>query len=283
MRILAIQGSPRNKGNCPDEWGKTRQLVQKATAGFPEDIEFDVLDLSVALGGKAVIQPCKACQSTAGGYHCHWPCDCYGPESAGGEDKLPDLMHDRHVYERLAAADGFAVFSPINWYAPSTNLKAMFDRLVCANLTMTADQALKIYGDREKAKDEDLTRLEDASRTHDKLMKNHLEGKYGAFFCHGDGGADETTRYPVPKSLRQYPDDLNENEARTAIAGLVKQCRYSGIYVPEDLVVGVEVNKGLSYPEGNDAIDTNEKFFNLGRELIEKLIAYIEREKMGLK
>ncbi len=26
---------------------------------------------------RPIIQPCKGCISTAGGYHCHFPCSCY--------------------------------------------------------------------------------------------------------------------------------------------------------------------------------------------------------------
>ena len=42
-------------------------------------------------------------------------------------------MWDLDLYARLDLADAWAVIGPVNWYGPSTNLKAMFDRLVCMN------------------------------------------------------------------------------------------------------------------------------------------------------
>ena len=47
--------------------------------------------------------------------------------------KEPDLMWKLDVYARLDMADAWVIIGPINWYAPSSNLKLMFDRLVCMN------------------------------------------------------------------------------------------------------------------------------------------------------
>lgn len=282
-----IQGSSRSKNNCPNEWGKTRTLAIRSTQGLPEDVVVDFLDLAVELDGASTIQPCKACPSTAGGVHCHWPCDCYGPRAAGGEGALPDLMHDQDVYRRIARADGFVLFSPINWYSVGSQVKAMFDRMVCANLTMTVDQAQEAFGDTdgksEHSKDASLTRPASSEGTYDDMMTNHLEGKFGAFFIHGDGGADELHgRYPVPKSLQLHPDEVEwPNEPRMAIEPIVRECRYMGINVPEDLVVATVINHGLGYPEGNDAVSSNEKFFDTGRQLVERLVTYIGRKEVG--
>ena len=48
-------------------------------------------------------------------------------------ENQPDLMWDLDLYGRLARADAWAIIGPVNWYGPSTNLKLMFDRLVCMN------------------------------------------------------------------------------------------------------------------------------------------------------
>lgn len=37
-------------------------------------------------------------------------------------------MWNADLYARLDLADAWAIIGPVNWYAPSTNLKAMFDR-----------------------------------------------------------------------------------------------------------------------------------------------------------
>src|SRR5262245_61295882 len=78
--------------------------------------------------GSAKIQSCNACVSTSMALCC-WPCNCY---ETGNKDE-PDLMWDLDLYARLDLADAWAVIGPVNWYAPSSNLKLMFDRLVCMN------------------------------------------------------------------------------------------------------------------------------------------------------
>ena len=60
---------------------------------------------------------------------CVWPCNCHQK----GDDAEPDLMWNLDLYARLDLADAWAVIGPHNWYGPSTNLKAMFGRLVCMN------------------------------------------------------------------------------------------------------------------------------------------------------
>ena len=60
---------------------------------------------------------------------CVWPCNCYEKDSK----VEPDLMWNLDLYARLDLADGWAIIGPVNWYAPSSNLKLMFDRLVCMN------------------------------------------------------------------------------------------------------------------------------------------------------
>jgi multimeric flavodoxin WrbA len=71
--------------------------------------------------------------------HCHWFCSCYAPN----DDKNPDLMYEAKIYDKLEACDGFMVVSPQHWYSVSSQVKTMFDRLVCANLTITREQAWK--------------------------------------------------------------------------------------------------------------------------------------------
>jgi len=60
---------------------------------------------------------------------CVWPCNCYEKGSWG----LPDLKWNLDLYARLDLADAWAIIGPVNWYSCSSNLKAMFDRLVCMN------------------------------------------------------------------------------------------------------------------------------------------------------
>ncbi|HMI55888.1 MAG TPA: hypothetical protein VK494_06865, partial [Gemmatimonadaceae bacterium] len=171
-----------------------------------------------------------------------WPCNCYEKGNRG----QPDLMWNLDLYSRLDLADAWAIIGPVNWYGCSSNLKAMFDRLVCMNggnpredLIAHKDPALAI-------------RLEH-SPEFDKLSQNHLEGRSAAFFCYGDGGGDELDESGLPKILRHrsYFDSEKEpfDEMRDTYAPLVWQCRYSGIEVPDRLWRYVEMGRGKKYSD----------------------------------
>jgi multimeric flavodoxin WrbA len=60
---------------------------------------------------------------------CVWPCNCY----AKGDRAEPDLTWDLDLYARLDLADAWAFIGPVKWYGPPSNLKLLFDRLVCAS------------------------------------------------------------------------------------------------------------------------------------------------------
>jgi multimeric flavodoxin WrbA len=129
-RILVVNGSSRTEHTCPGEMSKSWRLVEiaretfKARPGF----EVDVLDLSRTTSefGKT-IHPCKSCVSTAMPL-CHWPCSCY-PNYALGQTH--DWMNE--IYPLWVAAHGILVVTPVNWYQVPGPLKAMIDRLVCAD------------------------------------------------------------------------------------------------------------------------------------------------------
>ena len=59
---------------------------------------------------------------------CHWPCSCYPNYSLGQTD---DWMNE--IYPLWVAAHGIMIVTPVNWYQAPTGLKAMIDRLVCAD------------------------------------------------------------------------------------------------------------------------------------------------------
>lgn len=283
-RILIFQGSPRREDNCPNQNGKTHQLAQYICDHIPTGVTVDLVDLSVG-ATPSNIQPCKGCISTAGGYHCHWPCDCYSRNST----EKPDFMHDYDVYGRLKACDGFLVLTPIHWYAATTVVKSMFDRLVCASLTLTVEQSRALG----LGKDATKTRAAEKAGTHDHLLTNHLEGKVGAFFAHGDsGGADyrefvkneRGTMPRMPASLRHHARTADvpegkDNDPREALMPLVWQCRYAGIEVPDDLVGGVHINVGLNYAEAMDRTPTQRTFFDSGMAIFLKLLQHIRQDR----
>jgi multimeric flavodoxin WrbA len=128
-RILLINGSSRTEHTCPGEMSKTWRLIKLVEPIFEhQGFGVDILDLSRLTSefGRE-IHPCKSCVSTSMPL-CHWPCSCYPNYSLGQTD---DWMNE--IYPMWVAAHGIMIITPVNWYHPPTVLKAMIDRLVCAD------------------------------------------------------------------------------------------------------------------------------------------------------
>ena len=207
---------------------------------LPDEWEVDYEDIGNVYA-RARIQSCNACVSTSMALCC-WPCNCYEKDN----DAEPDLMWDLDLYARLDLADAWAIIGPINWYAPSTNLKAMFDRLVCMN-GGNPEEALIEHKNPEKA-----VELEASPQWVD-ISQNHLEGRSAGFFCYGDEGAAELAGDGRPKILRHNqwfdPDAEPFEDERDAYAPLVWFCRYSGIEVPDQLWQHCTTGKGRPYSQ----------------------------------
>ncbi|MDQ3682061.1 MAG: NAD(P)H-dependent oxidoreductase, partial [Bacteroidota bacterium] len=222
FRILIIAGSQRRQYNCPGVDGKARTLMMRMVDMLPQDWEIDYEDLSNVYKRER-IQSCNACVSTSMAL-CVWPCNCYSKNSRAE----PDLMWNLDMYERLDMADAWAVIGPINWYGPSSNLKLMFDRMVCMNGGNPDETTIK-------HKDPELAMKFEHTERWKELSLNHLEGRTAAFFCYGDEGGDELDEKGIPKILENkhyFNADAEpfENE-RDAYAPLVWQCRYGGVEV----------------------------------------------------
>lgn len=181
LRILLINGSPRSEHSCPSETSKTWRLTQLARSVFESDgFAVDMLDLSRQISelGKQ-IHPCKACVSTAMPL-CHWPCSCYPNYSLGQTD---DWMNE--IYPLWVAAHGIMIVTPVHWYQTPTVLKAMIDRLVCAD-GGNPDPTSTHGKHAEEAKVIELDGWD---------YPKHLEGRHFAVVAHGDAvGAEEVRR-----------------------------------------------------------------------------------------
>jgi len=238
FRVLVVAGSDRRQYNCPGVDSKARALMMMVKDALPARWEIDLEDLGNVYG-RAGIRSCNACASTSMAL-CVWPCNCYEKNSA----REPDLMWDLDLYARLDLADAWAFIGPVNWYAPSSNLKLMFDRLVCMSGGNPREDLIE-------HKNPDLARALERSPEWRELSQNHLEGRTAAFFCYGDGGADELGADGRPRNLRHpdYFDPAREpfEDARQAYAPLVWQCRYSGIEVPDALWRHVPFGQGRPY------------------------------------
>ncbi|MCA1703253.1 MAG: NAD(P)H-dependent oxidoreductase, partial [Actinobacteria bacterium] len=245
FRVLILAGSDRRQYNCPGVDGKARTLALRMADRLPPEWEIDLEDLGNVFG-RARIQSCNACVSTSMAL-CVWPCNCYERDN---KDE-PDLMWDLDLYARLDLADAWAIIGPVNWYGPSSNLKLLFDRLVCMNGGNPREELID-------HKNPEMAMELEQSAEWAALHRNHLEGRTGAFFCYGDGGGDELDKAGRPKILRHksYFDPEREpfEDDRESYAPLVWQCRYSGIDVPDALWRYCEFGQGKKYSE-NQAED----------------------------
>ena len=245
FRVLLVAGSDRRQYNCPGVDSKARTLMLRMAERLPKDWEIDLEDLG-NVAGRARIQSCNACVSTSMAL-CVWPCNCYESSS----DSEPDLMWDLGLYSRLDLADALAIIGPVNWYGPTSNLKLMFDRLVCANGGNPEPDTIGFKNP------EQAMALEHRPEW-DALSVNHLEGRSAAFFLYSDAGADEMDADGYPKKLRHKdyfdPDEEPFEDMRQAYAPLVWQCRYSGIEVPDDLWTHARTGLNLPYSD-NQAED----------------------------
>lgn len=207
---------------------------------LPPEWEIDYEDLGNVFG-RPRIQTCNACVSTSMAL-CVWPCNCYKRNS---QDE-PDLMWDLDIYSRLDLADAWAIIAPVYWYGPTSNLKLMFDRLVCMN-GGNPDEKLIAH------KDADLAAKLEHSPEWKALSQNHLEGRTAAFFCYGDGGADDLDEAGRPRILRHKsyfdPEQEPYENGRDAYAPLVWQCRYGGIEVPDMLWRFLQFGSGEKYSD----------------------------------
>jgi len=248
FRVLIIAGSNRRQYNCPGVDSKARALMLRMAGRLPQEWEIDYEDLA-NIYGRPHIASCNACVSTSMAL-CVWPCNCY----ESGSKKEPDLMWDLDLYARLDLADAWAIIGPVNWYGPTSNLKLMFDRLVCMNGGNPREESID-------HKNPELAMKLEHSPEWKEMSVNHLEGRTAAFFCYGDGGGDELDAEGRPKVLRhkEYFDAPQEPFAdmRDAYAPLAWQCRYGGVEVPDALWRYIEFGRDKAYSD-NQAEDMRE-------------------------
>ena len=259
-RISIISGSPRNKKSCSGGDSKTSKIVDHVIKNGP-DADYLLFDLTV-LDNEPTIMPCKGCISTANGFQCHYPCSCY---SKGGEIK--DYMHEKDVYDGLLSSDIILTFTPIHWYTVTSVVKSFFDRLVCINLTLTVERAEELFGD--SMKDPAKTTAAELSGEYSRFLKNHYAGKIFGIFGHGDEGANDYLKNAKPPSLT-VDDKEKEFNQLIGLMPLAFQMRYSGLYVPDDMVEYHRFGKNIPYAKNN-------KTFEDRNWILEKAVSFVSR------
>ncbi|MDI1287500.1 MAG: flavodoxin family protein [Reyranella sp.] len=245
-RILLINGSPRSDQTCPGEMSKSWRLakIAEATLRRARGVEVDLLDLSRLTSefGRQ-IHPCKACVSTAMPL-CHWPCSCYPNHSLG---QVNDWMAE--IYPMWVAAHGIMIVTPVHWYQAPTPLKAMIDRLVCAD-GGNPDPTSTSGKDPAKAK---------AIEARGWDYPRHLAGRAFSVVVHGDTAGIETLR----RSLADWLGDMGLIGAghKSAID------RYVGYYEP--------------YAESHHALDADRAFQEETRNAARALLTAVKLLRRG--
>ena len=186
--ILLVNGAARSEHTCPGEMSKTWRLVEIAReiCGV-EGTLVQTLDLSrLASEYGRHIHPCKTCFSTSPAL-CHWPCSCY-PNYALGQTQ--DWMSE--IYPLWVRAHGIMLITPVNWYSPSSPMKLMMDRLVCAD-GGNPDPSSTHGKDARKAKELELKGWP---------FPRHLAGRVFSVIVHGDVEGAENVRRSLADWLR---------------------------------------------------------------------------------
>jgi multimeric flavodoxin WrbA len=245
LRILLINGSSRTEHTCPGEMSKSWRLVEIARAICQDEkrLAVDVLDLSRVTSefGKT-IHPCKSCVSTSMAL-CHWPCSCYPNYSLGQVD---DWMNE--IYPLWVAAHGVMIVAPVHWYQAPAPLKAMIDRLVCA------DGGNPDPSSTHGKKADEAKALEMAGWPYPR----HLAGRLFSAVVHGDTVGAE--------SLKHALVDWAANMQLISAGSLAELGRYVGYYEP--------------YATSHAALDKDEalqaEVRNAARTLCEAVVAQRE-------
>lgn len=245
-RILLINASPRSDQTCPGEISKSWRLVQVAQSVFREQpgVEVDLLDLSRVVAERSLhIHPCKACVSTAMPL-CHWPCSCY-PNHAYAQ--VNDWMHE--IYPLWVAAHGIMIVTPVHWYQAPTVLKAMIDRLVCAD-GGNPDPTSTSGKDPDKAK---------ALELQGWSFPRHLAGRTFAIVVHGDAAGAE--------NLRRILSDWLGDMGLIGAGHRAEIDRYIGYYE--------------SYAASHDALDADRAVQQETRNAARALLDAVQRLRRG--
>jgi multimeric flavodoxin WrbA len=245
-RILLVNGSSRSDQSCPGEMSKTFRLVEIARRVIERErgFEVEVLDLSLLTSqyGRQIL-PCKACVSTAMPL-CHWPCSCY-PNHALGQ--VNDWMAE--IYPMWVAAHGVMIVSPVNWYQAPSGLKAMIDRLVCAD-GGNPDPTSTGGKDPQKAKDLEMKGWN---------YPRHLAGRAFSVVVHGDAAGSET--------LRSILVDWFKDMGLVSAGHAAELDRYVGYYEP--------------YATSHDELDRDKAFQEETRNAARALVAAVKLLRRG--
>src|SRR6185369_11944619 len=153
------------------------------------------------------------------------------------------------IYPMWAAAHGVMIVTPVHWYQAPTVLKAMMDRMVCAD-GGNPDPTSTSGKDATKAKEIEMKGWD---------FPRHLAGRAFSVVVHGDAAGAETLR----RSLSDWLSDMGLVGAGHAAA----LDRYIGYYEP--------------YADSHRALDADHAFQEETRNAARALMTAVRRLRDG--
>lgn len=244
-RILLVNGSSRSDQTCPGEISKSWRLAEMAQEVFAAAaFDVDLLDLSrLASEFGRQIHPCKSCVATSMAL-CHWPCSCY-PNYALGQ--VDDWMNE--IYPLWVGAHGIMIITPVNWYQAPTGLKAMMDRLVCAD-GGNPDPSSTHGKNPDEAKALELVGWP---------YPRHLAGRLFSVIAHGDATG--------PENLQHMLADWLTDMGLIAAGPKAELARYIGYFEP--------------YATSHQALDRDRDFQEELRHAARTLVEAVQLQRAG--
>ena len=167
----------------------------------------------------------------------------------------PDLLWDLDLYARLARADAWAFIGPINWYGPHLELQAAL-RPVCLHEWRESPAG---FDPQEEHCPRPSSRA--FAPPVEKTVQEPPGGADGRLLLlwrspRGDLDARVDQGYSLIREWFDPKEEPYDNE-RDACEGLVWQCRYSGIEVPDSLWSCADIGVGKLYADDQaDALES---------------------------
>lgn len=164
MKVVAVNGSPRKKGNID-------AMIREAARVLKESgIQVEI----VSLAGRDT-RPCDACEKC---YSKAWDCPI--------EDDVVAVLR------KMAGADGLLIGSPVYFGGVTAQLKALFDRSIMAYQAFEFKDkvlgALSCGGAAHGGQELTVWQIVMFGLTHDMIVANSEGGLYGAMGTGNDAG-----------------------------------------------------------------------------------------------
>ncbi len=164
MKVLAVNGSPRKKGNTQDMLDAAAREL-KTRGGSVEFIHLADYE----------VQPCNGCERC---YKKAWDCPI--------DDDAAELL------KKMAGSDGLLIGSPVYFGGVTAQLKALFDRSIMLyqdmELRNKVGGAISVGGGAHGGQELTLMQIVTFYTTHDMIVANSEGGLYGAMGVANDKG-----------------------------------------------------------------------------------------------